>query len=370
MIVVVWLLSIAPLAVHAKPIEQRIDAQREAIASTQAEREAAQKALAVGQERLAFLEQKTRELDTERAALEKKRQALDEREMQLQAGLAKHRDDLMRRLRAAYPLTRGSILQAVLGDGNALQANRDLRYLQALIHPVQDTLRSLEAQQIELTENRAAIVVTERSLQQAGERLDAHNQTIREALDEQQRLLAHLGQTLDEQQQALKSMLERKRRLDREVAAARREAAKKTPLPDKPTSDKPVTTSGIPIAGQIQRGFGESLPPGQLRTEGVEFRAPAGSPVRAIAAGTVAFSGPLKGWGQLVMLRHHDNHLSLYAHCRSLDVSKGEQVVRGQTMCSSGVIDADREGLYVEVRRGNRPINPSRWPAWRTALND
>ncbi|HSH84730.1 MAG TPA: peptidoglycan DD-metalloendopeptidase family protein, partial [Guyparkeria sp.] len=123
-------------------------------------------------------------------------------------------------------------------------------------------------------------------------------------------------------------------------------------------------------AGQIQRGFGESLPPGQLRTEGVEFRAPAGSPVRAIAAGTVAFSGPLKGWGQLVMLRHHDNHLSLYAHCRSLDVSKGEQVVRGQTMCSSGVIDADREGLYVEVRRGNRPINPSRWPAWRTALND
>ncbi|HER33851.1 MAG TPA: hypothetical protein ENO19_00085, partial [Halothiobacillaceae bacterium] len=59
----------------------------------------------------------------------------------------------------------------------------------------------------------------------------------------------------------------------------------------------------------------------------------------------------------------------LYAHCRSLAVSKGQRVARGQTVCQSGVIDANREGLYVEVRRGNRPIDPTRWPAWGRAVD-
>ena len=364
-------LAAMPTIATGEPIEKRIDAQREAIASTQAEREATRKALAAQKQRLTFLEQKTAELDAERKKLEHRQQTLAEQETQLRNGLAQRRAELERRLRAAYPLTRGSALQTLLGDADALQAERDLNYLRNLIRPVREAQHALEAQQAELAENREAIARTERSLAEAGDRLDAHYGEVRENLDEQQRLLAQLGDTLDEQQRSLKSMLERKRRLDREVAAARAASERQPAKPTSPSDGSTATTiatDGIPIAGAIKRRFGESLPQGNMRNEGVEFRAASGSPVRAIADGQVAYAGPLKGWGNLIMLRHRGEYLSLYAHCRSLEVSKGQQVSRGQLLCNSGVIDANREGLYVEVRRGDRPIDPSRWPAWKKVV--
>ena len=377
-----WLvLAAAPVAGVAEPIEERIEAQREAIAATQAEREAAREALAAQRQRLAFLEEKTAELAAEQKELEQRQQTLAEREARLRDGLAQRRAELERRLRAAYPLTRGSALQTLLGDGDALQAAQDLHYLRALIRPVQEARQALEAQRAELADNREAIARTERSLDQAGKRLDAHYRDVRDSLDEQQRLLARLGETLGEQQQSLKSLLDRKRRLDREVAAARaaskrraeeraREQAAEQPAASAVASpsEQTITTDGIPVAGSINRRFGESLPQGGLRHEGVEFRAAAGTTVRAVADGEVAYAGPLKGFGKLVMLRHRGDYLSLYAHCRSLAVSKDQSVSRGQTLCDSGVIDANREGLYVEVRRGNRPIDPTRWAAWVKAV--
>ena len=325
---------------------------------------------------MSFLKEKTAELDAERSKLEERQRRLSQRETQLRDGLARRRAELERRLRAAYPLTRGSALQTLLGDGDALQAERDLHYLRALIQPVQEARQALEVQRTELTDNRAAVARTEQALEQAGNRLEAHYREVGENLAEQQRLLARLGETLDEQQQSLKSMLERKRRLDREVAAARAAKARQadSPSPDKRAaiseapSQPSIATDGIPVTGSVKRRFGESLPQGGLRNEGMVFHAAAGTPVRAVADGKVAYAGPLKGWGNLVMLRHRDDYLSLYAHCRSLAVSKGQSVARGQALCDSGVIDADREGLYVEVRRGNRPIDPARWTAWKQAV--
>lgn len=125
------------------------------------------------------------------------------------------------------------------------------------------------------------------------------------------------------------------------------------------------SSGAIPIDGIIERHFGDLISNGQLRNEGVIFSAQEGQPVRAIDAGNVAFAGTLKGWGKLVMLRHRDNYMSLYAHCRAVNVDKGDHVEAGVQVCESGTVDADRHGLYVEVRRGSRPIDPGRWPAWR-----
>ncbi len=381
------LIATAPPLLAEEAIEERIEAQRDVIESTEKERTAARKSLTELQERMAFLEQKAGELGEERRELESRQQTLDRREAELREGLTERRAELENRLQAAYPLTRGSVLQALLGDGDALQTDRDLHYLRALIRPVQQAQRALEAQRAKLAENREAIAATDRELLEAGARLDRHYEDVGENLAEQQQLLASLGETLDEQQQKLKNLLERKQRLDREVAAAQkaaeaeaerrlvqREQAEKQAREEQrpPPNDVPraeVRDDGsIPIAGQIERRFGETLPQGRLRNDGVIFHVAGASAVRAVEAGRVAFAGKLKGWGQLVMLRHAGDFLSLYAHCRSLDVAKGDRVARGERLCTSGIIDADQEGLYVEVRRGNRPIEPGRWPAWRKVV--
>lgn len=391
------LTTFAPPVLAEEAIQERIEAQRGVIESTEKERIAARESLAALQKRMAFLEEKTRELDAERKDLESRQQTLDQREAELREGLAQRRAELEHRLQAAYPLTRGSVLQALLGDGDALQTDRDLHYLRALIRPVEQALQALEAQRAKLAENRQAIAKTDSELGEAGKRLDRHYQDVGSNLTEQQRLLASLGETLDEQQQTLKNLLDRKRRLDREVAAAQKaaEAAakaeaerrraereqaekqakqdrspppKESPPPKAAPSAQVRDDGSIPIAGRIERRFGESLPQGRLRNEGIIFHAAGASTVRAVDAGHVAFAGTLKGWGQLVMLRHDGDFLSLYAHCRSLDVAKGDRVARGDRLCTSGIIDADQEGLYVEVRRGNRPIDPDRWPAWRKVV--
>lgn len=385
------LLTVAPPVLAEEAIQERIEAQREVIESTEKERIDARESLAELRKRMAFLEEKARELDAERRELESRQQTLDQREAELREGLLQRRAELERRLQAAYPLTRGSVLQALLGDGDALQTDRDLHYLRALIRPVQQAQQALEAQRTKLAENRAAIAATDRELREAGARLDGHHEAVGENLAEQQELLASLGEALDAQQQELKNLLDRKRRLDREVAAAQkaaeaaakaeaerrraeREQAEQTARQERPSPARQAPPTqvrddgSIPIAGQIKRRFGETLPQGRLRNEGVIFHVAGASTVRAVDAGRVAFAGTLKGWGQLVMLRHNGDFLSLYAHCRSLDVAKGDRVARGDRLCTSGIIDADQEGLYVEVRRGNRPIDPGRWPAWRKVV--
>ena len=383
------LIMLAPAVLAEEAIQERIETQREVIESTEKERIAAREALAELRKRMAFLDDKVRELDAERSELESRQQALDQREAELREGLAQRRAELERRLQAAYPLTRGSVLQALLGEGDALQTDRDLHYLRALIRPVQQAQQALEAQRTKLAENREAIAATHRELREAAARLDGHHEDVGENLAEQQQLLASLGETLNEQQQKLKTLLDRKRRLDREVAAAQRaakaeaeaerrraereqaeqQARQERPSPPRHTPRAQVRDDGsIPIGGQIKRYFGETLPQGRLRNEGVIFHVAGASAVRAVDAGRVAFAGTLKGWGQLVMLRHNGDFLSLYAHCRALDVTKGDHVARGDRLCTSGIIDADQEGLYVEVRRGNRPVDPGKWPAWREVV--
>jgi len=363
-------LPVAPDARGAE-VEREIDSQREAIETTQAERERIREELEGHRQALAELERRAERLDEEREALEARRESLRQREADLERGLAEREDELRERLQAAYPLTRGGALQALLAEGDALQAQRDLFYLRSLIEPIQQARRALADQQVALEANRTELRETEERLASNRETLEAGRRQVAENLERQETLLAGLGETLDRQQSELKALLERKERLEREVRAAAR-AREEAEQRAAPTNDDPAAgraVAGIPIDGRVWRNYGESMPTGRLRQEGVTFRAAGDLPVRAIEEGSVVYAGTLKGWGRLVMLRHPDNYLSLYAHCRTLDVAKGDRVAAGTTLCRSGTVDAGQTGLYVEVRHRNRPVDPSHWKAWRQVVD-
>jgi len=364
-------LALAASDVRGAEVEQEIDSQREAIESTRAERERIRKELEEHRKALTELERRADRLDEERQALERRREELRLREAEIERGLAERKAELRERLQAAYPLTRGGALQALLAEGDALQAQRDLHYLRALIEPIQRARRALVQQQTALEENRREIGETDAQLKRNRETIEAGQRQLAENLDRQETLLAGLGETLDRQQTELKSLLERKERLEREVRAAARarEREKRDPEPAEDAPPAGRVIAGIPIEGRIWRNYGESMPTGRLRQEGVTFRADGDLPVRAIEEGSVVYAGTLKGWGRLVMLRHPGDYLSLYAHCRSLEVAKGDRVATGTTLCRSGTVDAQQTGLYVEVRHRNRPVDPSRWDAWRRTVD-
>jgi lipoprotein NlpD len=92
---------------------------------------------------------------------------------------------------------------------------------------------------------------------------------------------------------------------------------------------------------------------------GLEIAASAGSPVRAAAAGRVAYTGAgLRGYGQLVIIKHDDTWLTAYGYNSAVSVKEGESVAAGQTIATLGEGPGHRHALYFEIRRNGRPVDP------------
>ncbi len=114
-----------------------------------------------------------------------------------------------------------------------------------------------------------------------------------------------------------------------------------------------------PVRGQIISGFGGK--DGGKRNDGINIRVPRGTQVVAAAAGTVAYAGnELKGFGNLILLRHDQGWVSAYAHNDDILVSRGQAVNRGAPIAragSSGVVGEPQ--LHFELRHGVQAVDPA-----------
>ncbi len=110
-----------------------------------------------------------------------------------------------------------------------------------------------------------------------------------------------------------------------------------------------------PANGTIRRRFNGSSSNGLLIANA------AGTSIVAAAAGTVAYAGNgVRGYGNMIIVRHAANFLTIYAHNRRLLVKQDQKVVQGQKIAEMGNSDSDQVALYFELRYDGRAIDPSR----------
>jgi len=132
----------------------------------------------------------------------------------------------------------------------------------------------------------------------------------------------------------------------------------KAPSGDPLPTLKPDSPFIWPVDGKIVSKFGPAKD--NLRNDGINIAAPVGAPVKASATGVVAYAGnELRGFGNMVLLRHEDGWVTAYAHNSSLLVQKGDKVAQGQTIArvgSSGSVDTPQ--LHFELRRGTKAVDP------------
>ncbi|WP_346897464.1 peptidoglycan DD-metalloendopeptidase family protein [uncultured Roseibium sp.] len=116
-----------------------------------------------------------------------------------------------------------------------------------------------------------------------------------------------------------------------------------------------------PVRGRIISDFGSK--PGGTRNEGVNLAVPEGTPVKAAGSGTVIYAGnELKGFGNLVLLRHADGWVSAYAHNSKLNVKRGDKVSRGEVIANAGATGSvSQPQVHFELRKGNKPVDPIRY---------
>jgi murein DD-endopeptidase MepM/ murein hydrolase activator NlpD len=147
-------------------------------------------------------------------------------------------------------------------------------------------------------------------------------------------------------------------------AAAR--APSRPPASPPPADDPPPRTAATfawPVRGEILSDFGPK--PGGLHNDGINIAAAAGTPVKAAESGIVAYAGnELRGFGNLLLIRHADGWMTAYAHLERMQVERGARVSRGQqigTVGSTGNVASPQ--LHFEVRKGSRAVNPREWLA-------
>lgn len=111
-----------------------------------------------------------------------------------------------------------------------------------------------------------------------------------------------------------------------------------------------------PAEGSLLAGFDE------VKNKGLDIGGKAGDPVLAAADGQVVYAGAgLRGYGNLIILKHNNVFLTAYAHNQALLVKEDQKVRKGQKIAEMGKTDSDRVKLHFEIRRQGKPVDPAKY---------
>jgi murein DD-endopeptidase MepM/ murein hydrolase activator NlpD len=155
---------------------------------------------------------------------------------------------------------------------------------------------------------------------------------------------------------------------DEPVGGQNRQVASNQQLP----APEPMSGNSFrwPVQGRIISEFGTK--PDGGHNDGINVAVPLGTSVKAAENGVVAYAGDeLKGYGNLVLIRHSNNWVSAYAHADEILVKRGDQVRRGQVIAKAGRSgQVNQPQLHFELRKGSRPVDPTKYMTHSTANAD
>ena len=140
------------------------------------------------------------------------------------------------------------------------------------------------------------------------------------------------------------------------AASAAPSASADAPPPPPPSAGEDDVAWIWPAQGAQLAGFDE------VKNKGIDIAGRAGDPVLASADGRVVYSGAgLRGYGNLIILKHNNTYLTAYAHNQTLLVKEDQAVRKGQKIAEMGSSDADRVKLHFEIRRQGKPVDPLKY---------
>lgn len=303
----------------------------------------------------------------------------------LRTRMGAQREELRALLRASYTAGDAAPLKLLLAQDQVADASRALtyhRYLQRQraerIAALRGELAGLESLEREIADRRQAL---ERAREDQRAQVAALERDRREraqavaTLDKRYRDRSAREQALGRDAKSLERLLARlraaaaKAEAERKAAAAREARRQASPGGGNPARRAPAQVAraapiqvgglGWPLSGSLLAGFGGRMPDGRS-SQGVLIGAAAGSPIRAVADGTVVFAEWMTGYGMILIVDHGNGAMSLYAHCDALLKEAGAAVRRGDAVATVGNSGGQGQpALYFELRRNGQPVNPT-----------
>lgn len=320
---------------------------------------------------------------------------LVKRSEQVARALQTDRRQLTNLLRTAYQMGSEPTLKLFLNQQDPAMLNRMMIYydyfnrarmqdmasltqrltqltaLRQQVVTVQSKLDTLQAEQASAIDE---IAKTKQQRQQALAALNAQLSTQQKQLDtlrqnesQLQALIVKLQRELERQRQR---ELARRRELERQRQRelARQRSQTRTARQQQPdiidTTSRFASLRGKlpwPTQGRLAARYGSSRYEGKMRWNGILIKTTQGSPIQAVASGTVIFADALPGYGRVLIISHGNGYLTLYGQMDTLAKRKDDDVAAGDNLGQAGSGVQGESGLYFEIRKGSQTLDPGDW---------
>jgi septal ring factor EnvC (AmiA/AmiB activator) len=373
----------------------RIEALDRDLAKKEESRAEATDQLREAESAISDVNRRLRELGDNTRALEAELADLNAQGGRLDRQSATQQSQLARLLHHQFVGGDSDSLQLLLAGRDPNQAARDRYYVTQLSRAKADLIKELRG--VAAEKKRLADGVRERQEKLA--ELEKRQQESRAQLVQKQKqrqaMLAKLAQQIKSQRAEIGALKRDEQRLStlitelaklaakkaKERKPARVDAGKTAASPVRTPAGKPVKNADpgavgefgtlrgklkLPVAGPITARFGSPRAEGGTHWRGVMIRASEGAEVKAVAGGTVVFSDWLRGFGNLLIVDHGDDFLSIYGNNQSLLRQAGTAIRSGEavaTVGNTGGVSSNSadSGLYFELRHRGQPFDPLKW---------
>lgn len=365
-------------------VKSRLREAQAAAADTEKNRAEADKALKAAEQAVSRIKRKLRQLRRDQAATQKALDGVRAEQARTQAQIDAGREALGQWLRRYYQHGGEPGVGHLLSARDPNQLARDAYYLERIGREKQAIVERLRSAEAEHARQAAQIEVRQAELAKLEDDQKAQAAELTREQARRAEVLAQISSTLKAQRAQIGALKQDETRL---LALIRRLETAPPPRPQRPpaeteTPSSPGESSGraadgslrgqafarlqgrlrVPVEGRLIGRFGEDRAASGTTWKGVFIRCRAGEDVRAVADGTVVYADWLRGFGNLVIVDHGDDYLTVYGNNEALFKSTGERVSSGEVIASVGDSGGNPEsGLYFEIRHEGRPVDPLRW---------
>lgn len=335
---------------------QRLSATGSARDSAERELKEVETALADTHRRLDTLQAERRQLNDETTQLRQHRDRLESERTDQYAALGQQ-------LSALYRLGPTPQLKLLLNQGDPAELDRMQAYMNRLSAARQRRLEAIARLDTALADTQRELNVRQTRLDTLSAELEEQSALLARRTSERRGVVATLDDRYGSEEERLADLNQSREDAEqvlRDIQAEMAKLAKPTPTTDI------ISTRGDlpwPVQGAISSDFHHR---DGVHYNGIVIQASAGTPVTAVHPGRVVFADWMRGFGNLLIIDHGDQIMTLHAHLQQFSVRAGQQVSRGDEIGRVGNSGGQtRTALYFEVRRGGEPINPQRWIARR-----
>lgn len=269
------------------------------------------------------------------------------------------RNALSQQLRAAYQLGQSQPFKIFLNHQDPNLLARHLTYYRYLSEARLTLMAQIRRSLSSVTENLRAIDQHQQNLKTLLAKKQQQQDQQLKIQESRQQLITSLNKNVQSKQQQINLLLTNQKALQQLVSQLQpRTVATQT----NSTFNNLRHKLAWPVQGSLIATFGSPIDQGEQRLNGVIIKAPEGTPVHAVSQGKVIFANWLRGFGLLIIIRHSNNYMTLYARNHALFAKVGDKVNTGDTIATTGSSGGyDQPSLYFEIRQNGQPVNPTKW---------